>query len=131
MPRWWAIPRVSSLAAWSPSPILVTSPMHSRSRPSLWRWRLRRPEEAQEEQPPTLRQRAQAYLDTMTLEEKVGQMFFARRPKKDAPQDAAEYALGGYLLFTRDIQDPDAGGDGPGSGRLPAGGLHPPVHWGG
>lgn len=63
------------------------------------------PEEDQEEQPPTLRQLAQAYLDTMTLEEKVGQMFFARRPKEDAPQDAADYALGGYLLFTRDIQD--------------------------
>lgn len=63
------------------------------------------PEEDQEEQPPTLRQLAQAYLDTMTLEEKVGQMFFARRPKEDGPQDAADYALGGYLLFTRDIQD--------------------------
>lgn len=63
------------------------------------------PEEAEEETPPTLRELAQSYLDGMTLEEKVGQMFFARRPKENAPQDAADYALGGYLLFTRDIRD--------------------------
>lgn len=59
----------------------------------------------QEEAPPTLRELAQAYLENMTLEEKVGQMFMARRPKENAPQDAAGYALGGYLLFTRDIRD--------------------------
>ena len=59
----------------------------------------------QEEAPPTLRELAQAYLENMTLEEKVGQMFIARRPKENAPQDAADYALGGYLLFTRDIRD--------------------------
>ena len=58
-----------------------------------------------EEAPPTLRELAQCYLDGMTLEEKVGQMFFARRPKENAPQDAAAYALGGYLLFSRDIRD--------------------------
>lgn len=63
------------------------------------------PEETAEPQPPTLRELAQARLDTMTLEEKVGQMFFARRPRENSPQDAADYALGGYLLFTRDIQN--------------------------
>ena len=66
------------------------------------------PEEAQEPQPPTLRELAQAYLDTMTLEEKVGQMFIARCPRSDAPGQAAQYALGGYILFTRDFQDRSA-----------------------
>lgn len=62
-------------------------------------------DEPQAEAAPTLRELAQSYLDHMTLEEKVGQMFFARHPKENAPQDAADYALGGYLLFTRDIRD--------------------------
>ncbi len=42
-------------------------------------------------------------LAGMTLEEKVGQMFIARCPEEDAAQKAAEYHLGGYLLFGRDF----------------------------
>ena len=40
----------------------------------------------------------------MTLEEKVGQMFLARCPRRDAAQKAAEYHLGGYLLFSEDFE---------------------------
>ncbi len=39
----------------------------------------------------------------MTVEEKVGQMFFARCPDEDAAQTAAKYHLGGYILFGRDF----------------------------
>ena len=43
-------------------------------------------------------------LTSMTLEEKVGQLFFARVPGEDAPADAAQYQFGGYLLFGRDFK---------------------------
>ena len=52
-------------------------------------------------------QRLRAYLDGMTLEEKVGQLFFARCPETDAAEKIAEYHLGGVLLFTRDYRDAD------------------------
>ena len=44
-------------------------------------------------------------LSSMTLEEKVGQLFFARCPAKNAAALAVEYHLGGYLLFGRDFKD--------------------------
>lgn len=46
---------------------------------------------------------AQEILEGMTLEEKVGQMFVARCPKENAAVKAAEYHLGGYILFGRDL----------------------------
>ncbi len=50
-------------------------------------------------------ERCQTILDGMTPEEKVGQMFIARCPKADAARQAAEYHLGGYILFGRDFAD--------------------------
>ncbi len=50
--------------------------------------------------------RAQEILDGITMEEKVGQMFFVRYPDDEtAPNDASEYSLGGYILFGKDFQD--------------------------
>ena len=46
----------------------------------------------------------QQLLAGMTLEEKVGQMSLARCPRRDAAQKAAEYHLGGYLLFSEDFE---------------------------
>ena len=46
-----------------------------------------------------------AILDGMTLEEKVGQLFFLRCPAENAAQTVAQYHLGGILLFTRDYKD--------------------------
>lgn len=46
----------------------------------------------------------QDILSGMSLEEKVGQLFFARCPSKNAAQKAAEYQLGGYILFARDFE---------------------------
>ena len=62
--------------------------------------------------------RAQEILDGMTLEEKIGQMFFARRPAGGTAEKMAEYQLGGYLLFLRDFQT--AGGGWLTAGQLPA-----------
>lgn len=47
---------------------------------------------------------AQRLLACMTLEEKVGQIFLARCPAGDAAQKAAEYHLGGYILFSEDFE---------------------------
>ena len=42
----------------------------------------------------------------LTLEEKVGQLFFVQCPAADAAEEVAQYHPGGVLLFTRDYQDP-------------------------
>ena len=42
-------------------------------------------------------------LNSMTLEEKVGQMFFVRCPENGAVEDVSKYHFGGYLLFGRDF----------------------------
>ena len=47
--------------------------------------------------------RAREMLSNMTLEEKVGQMFIARCPEAEAAAKAADYHLGGYILFGRDF----------------------------
>lgn len=47
-------------------------------------------------------------LESMTLEEKVGQVFFVRVPAENAVEDVMTYHLGGYLLFGRDTQDKTA-----------------------
>ena len=39
----------------------------------------------------------------MTLQEKVGQMFFVALPDENAAQIAKEYNLGGYILFGKDV----------------------------
>ena len=47
-------------------------------------------------------------LDSMTLEEKVGQLFFVRVPAENAVEDISAYHLGGYILFGRDTKDKTA-----------------------
>lgn len=44
-------------------------------------------------------------LDTMTTEEKVGQLFLARCPKESALSDITNYHLGGYILFAEDFEN--------------------------
>ena len=53
-------------------------------------------------------ERLNARIAEMTLEEKVGQLFFVRCPETDAAKDVEDYHLGGLLLFGRDYKD--AGG---------------------
>lgn len=50
-------------------------------------------------------QRVEELLASMTLEEKVGQLFFPRCPETGALEDIASFHLGGYLLFGRDFKD--------------------------
>ncbi len=45
------------------------------------------------------------FVASMTLEERVGQLFLARCPDRGAAEDAAAYHLGGYVLFARDFQN--------------------------
>ena len=48
-------------------------------------------------------------LETMTLEEKVGQLFLARCRKETALDDIRNYQLGGLVLFGRDFDDETLG----------------------
>jgi beta-N-acetylhexosaminidase len=49
--------------------------------------------------------RALRILDSMSLEEKVGQMFIVRCPEKAAAELVSEYHPGGYILFANDFRD--------------------------
>ena len=51
----------------------------------------------------------ESLLEEMTLEEKVGQLFFARCPAENAAEDVSTYHLGGYILFGRDTKEKTAG----------------------
>lgn len=44
-------------------------------------------------------------LNSMTTEQKVGQLFFVRCPQHEAVEDVTTWHLGGYLLFGRDFQN--------------------------
>ena len=67
------------------------------------------PEDAAEQETETLNARRdeqiRAYLDDMTLEEKVGQLFFVRCAEPDMAAKIAQYHLGGVLLFGPDFKD--------------------------
>lgn len=52
----------------------------------------------------TPEEHARNLLMVMSLEEKVGQMFIARCPETDAARKAAQYHLGGYILFSNDFK---------------------------
>ncbi|HFI0453657.1 TPA: glycoside hydrolase family 3 protein [Streptococcus suis] len=43
-------------------------------------------------------------MQQMTLEEKVGQMIFARVPEENQLDDLSSYQFGGYILFSRDYE---------------------------
>lgn len=46
----------------------------------------------------------QILLESMTTEEKVGQLFLARCPDTGALEDITKYHVGGYILFGRDFE---------------------------
>lgn len=48
--------------------------------------------------------RVSDYLQQMTLEEKVGQMIFARMPSAGQAEALETYHFGGYILFSRDYE---------------------------
>ena len=84
-----------------PEPAGTDAPIENGSVPEL------EPELAPDPEPePDPRQEAvEALLSGMSLEEKVGQMFFVRCPDVGAAEKISQYHLGGCLLFTRDFKD--------------------------
>lgn len=58
-----------------------------------------------EPEPDPKEQAIETLLSGMTLEEKVGQMFFVRCPSAKAEEKISTYHLGGYLLFLQDFKD--------------------------
>ena len=71
----------------------------------------------------------QELLSAMTLEEKVGQMFFVRCPETGGAELAAQYKVGGYLLFGRDFKDKTAQQVRDDIQRLSGRLRHAPAHW--
>ena len=52
---------------------------------------------------PTNREKAEELLKTMTLEEKVGQIFLVRCKPETALEDIEKYNIGGFILFDANI----------------------------
>lgn len=55
-------------------------------------------------EPPPEPDPAEVYVDGLTLEQQVAQLFFARCPDVGAADLAAQYDIGGYILFGRDFE---------------------------
>lgn len=55
-------------------------------------------------EPPPEPDPAEVYVDSLTLEQQVAQLFFARCPDVGAADLAAQYDIGGYILFGRDFE---------------------------
>ncbi|MGN1328639.1 MAG: glycoside hydrolase family 3 N-terminal domain-containing protein [Eubacterium sp.] len=53
----------------------------------------------------TTNERAKEILDTMTLEEKVAQMFMVYMPSENATDIQKKYQFGGYLLFANNFKN--------------------------
>lgn len=49
--------------------------------------------------------RALDMVATMSVEQRVGQMFIARCPDEDAARKASQYMLGGYILYGEDFEN--------------------------
>ncbi len=64
-----------------------------------------KPTEKPTEKPKPQKSKLEKYVDSMTLEEMVGQMFFARCPSSGAAAQISSYHPGGYILFARDFQN--------------------------
>lgn len=49
-------------------------------------------------------EQANAKLQELTLEEKIGQIFLVRYPNENAKEVLKQYKFGGYLLFEKDFK---------------------------
>ena len=52
-----------------------------------------------------LEEKSKNILNKMTLNEKIGQMFFVRHPIENQIEDIKKYHLGGYLFYSRDFKN--------------------------
>lgn len=64
------------------------------------------PEPLPEPEPPA--DPLEVLVNSLSLEEKVGQLFFVRCPAENAVEDISAYHLGGFLLFSQDTRDKTA-----------------------
>ena len=80
-----------------PEPAGIDAPVESESPPE--------PVPEPEPEPDPRQETVEALLRGMSLEEKVGQMFFVRCPDVGAAETVGQYSPGGILLFTRDFKD--------------------------
>lgn len=55
------------------------------------------------ENPKPQKSKLEKYVDSMTTEQQVAQMFFARCPSNNAVSQIEQYQPGGYILFARDF----------------------------
>lgn len=55
------------------------------------------------ENPKPQKSKLEKYVDSMTTEQQVAQMFFARCPSSNAVSQIKQYQPGGYILFARDF----------------------------
>lgn len=55
--------------------------------------------------PKPQKSKLEIYVDSMTTEQLVAQMFFARCPSSNAVSQIEQYHPGGYILFARDFQN--------------------------
>ena len=65
-------------------------------------------EASEPEEPEKPADPVEVLLKELSLEEKVGQLFFARCPAENAVKDLTDYHLGGFLLFSQDTRDKTA-----------------------
>ena len=56
------------------------------------------------EELPSIEEQLEELVQKMTLDEKIGQLFLVRVPMENQLEDISTYHLGGYLLFSRDIE---------------------------
>lgn len=61
------------------------------------------PTEKPTENPKPQKSKLEKYVDSMTIEQQVAQMFFARCPSNNAVSQIEQYQPGGYILFARDF----------------------------
>lgn len=62
-----------------------------------------KPTEKPTENSKPTKSKLEKYVDSMTIEQQVAQMFFARCPSNNAVSQIKQYQPGGYVLFARDF----------------------------
>lgn len=82
-----------------PEPAGTDAPIENGSVPEL------EPEPVPEPEPDPRQEAVEALLSNMSLEEKVGQMFFCFCPDVGAAEKISQYHPGGCLLLTKDFKD--------------------------
>lgn len=87
------------------APLKSESQTDSATKPNTTVKPSEKPTEKPTEKPKPQKSKLETYVDSMSLEQMVGQMFFARCPSSGAAAQISSYHPGGYILFARDFQN--------------------------